>query len=59
MDVIRAKEIASSSMMADVTYKGTPIYIESVDFNKETANIHPLNDALNSQEVSLTNLKEH
>jgi small acid-soluble spore protein H (minor) len=59
MDKIRAKEIASSSVMADVTYNGSPIYIESVDDNLETANIHPLNNPLNTQEVTLTNLKEH
>jgi len=59
MDIIRAKEIASSSMMANVTYNETPIYIESVNVNKETANIHPLRDPLNTLEVSLTILKEH
>lgn len=59
MDKIRAKEIASSSIMADVTYNEIPIYIESVSDKKETANIHPLRDPLNKLEVSLTSLKEH
>ena len=58
MDKIRAKEIASSSVMADVTYNGTPIYIESVNINKETAKIHPLDHPNSTQEVSLTRLME-
>lgn len=59
MDKGRAKEIVSSPVMANVTYNGTPIYIESVNDNKGTAKIHPLNEPKNAQEVSLTNLMEH
>lgn len=59
MDKVRAKEIASSPIMANVTYNGTSIYIESVDSDKETAKIHPLNQPNNVQEISLTNLIEH
>lgn len=40
MDKERAQEIVSSSVMANVTLNGTPIYIESVNTNAETANIH-------------------
>jgi len=58
MDKIRAKEIASSPIMANVTYLGTQIYIENVNENKETANIHPLNIPKSRQEVSLNNLIE-
>lgn len=58
MDKRRAKEIASSPIMANVTYNGTPIYIESVNDNKETANIHALNQPKNTQEVPLTTLVE-
>lgn len=58
MDKTRAKEIASSPIMANVTYNGTPIYIESVNDTRGTANIYPLNQPKNSQEVSLTNLIE-
>ena len=39
MDTKRAKEIASSPIMANVTYNGTPIYIESVNENKGTAKV--------------------
>ncbi|MDF2882627.1 MAG: sspH [Clostridiaceae bacterium] len=59
MDKIRANEIVSSPIMANVTYNGTPIYIESVNGNKGTAKIHSLNQSENAQEVSLTNLIEH
>lgn len=58
MDKTRAKEIASSPVMADVTYNGTPIYIESVNVNKETAKIHTLDHPNSIQEVSLTRLVE-
>lgn len=59
MDKRRAKEIASSPVMVNVTYNGTPIYIENVNENKGFANIHPLNQPGNRQEVPLTNLIEH
>jgi len=59
MNKKRAKEIVSSPIMANVTYNGTPIYIKNVDDNQETANIHPLDQPKNTQEVSLTNLLEH
>lgn len=58
MDKRRAVAIASSPVMANVTYNGTKIYIESVNQNKDTANIHPLNQPGNSQEVSLNSLVE-
>lgn len=59
MDKKRAKEIASSPVMANVTHNGTPIYIESVNDNQETANIHPLDKPNNIQEVPLNSLLEH
>jgi small acid-soluble spore protein H (minor) len=59
MDKRRAKEIASSPVMANVTYNGNPIYIDGVSENKETANIHYLNQSSGVQEVSLNNLVEH
>lgn len=59
MDKKRAKEIAASPIMINVTYNGTPIYIEGVDDTKGTANIHPINQPNNSQEVPLTNLQEY
>lgn len=59
MDKNRAKDIASSPVMANVTYNGTPIYIENVNVNNSTAKIHPVNQPNNSQEVPVTNLIEH
>lgn len=59
MDRKRAKEITASPVMANVTYNGTPIYIEKVNNNNETANIYPLNHPKDKQEVSLTSLIEH
>lgn len=58
MDKGRAKEIVSSPIMVNVTYNGMPIYIERVNDNKETANIHYLNQSNNVMEVFLTNLVE-
>lgn len=58
MDQKRARDIASSPTMINVTYNGTPIYIESVNENNGTANIHNLNQPNNKQVVPLTNLKE-
>lgn len=42
MNKQRAQEIASSPVMANVTYNGVPIYIQNVDKNNETARIYPL-----------------
>ncbi|OPJ59713.1 H-type small acid-soluble spore protein [Clostridium oryzae] len=59
MNKEHAKEIACSPVMANVTYNGTPIYIEDVNDNKETAYIHSLNEPASKQEVSLNSLTEH
>ena len=59
MDKRRAKEIVSSPIMVNVTYNGMPIYIESINNNQGTANIHYLNQPGNVMEVSLINLIEH
>lgn len=56
MDSKRAKEICVSKEMAHVTYEGSPIYIEKVNENKDTASIHFLNRPEYSQEVHLTHL---
>jgi small acid-soluble spore protein H (minor) len=59
MNKQRATEIAASSVMANVSYEGVPIYIQHVDENNETARIFPLNQPENEQEVPLNNLVEH
>ena len=42
MNKRRAKQIASSPIMANVTYEGTPVYIERINDITGTAYIHPL-----------------
>lgn len=59
MNTSRAKEIASSPVMVNVTYNGVPIYIQHVDENNGKARIYPLDQPENEQEVSLTSLTEH
>ncbi len=58
MDIQRAREIATSSVMANVTYNGTRVYIESVNENSGTAFIHPLHQPEKRQEVPLKSLIE-
>ena len=59
MNIQRAKEIAASPVMANVTYEGTPVYIQQVDESKETARIYTLDEPQNEQEVPLSSLLEH
>jgi len=54
----RAQEIASSPIMANVIYNGTPVYIQNVDENRETARIYPLDQPEKEQEVSVNELIE-
>jgi len=58
LDIQRAREIATSSVMANVTHNGTRVYIESVNENSGTAYIHPLHQPEKRQEVPLTSLIE-
>ena len=59
MNIQRAQEIANSPDMKHVTYNGTPIYIQHVDPNNETARIYPLNQSENEQVVPLSSLVEN
>ena len=59
MNKQRAQEIATSPILANVTYNDVPIYIQNVNENNETARIYPLNEPENEQNVPLTNLIEH
>lgn len=58
MNRSRALEIASSGEMADVTYNGRQVYIESVHPTKDAASIHFMDQPNYSQEVHLTQLVE-
>lgn len=58
MNKQRAQEIATSPVMANVTYNGTPIYIQHVDDQNETVRIYPLDQPDNEQTVPLNSLRE-
>lgn len=57
MDTKRAKDIVFSPTITNVTYNGTPVYIEKVNENSGTAYVHPVN-LNNRQEVPVDNLVE-
>jgi len=57
MNAKRAREIASSPVMVDVTHDGVPIYIESV-ISDNAAMVHPLNNPNSHKKVSLSELVE-
>ncbi|MES9681878.1 H-type small acid-soluble spore protein [Bacillus sp. AFS001701] len=59
MDKQRAKEIAASPVMANVTYNGDQIYIQNVDEEKETARVYILNRPEDEIDVALKSLTEH
>ena len=54
----RIKDIISSPNMINVTYNGMQVYIETIDENNNTAQVHFINQPDNKQEVSLNNLVE-
>jgi small acid-soluble spore protein H (minor) len=58
MNTQRAQEIAASTTMENVTYKGVPIYIQHVDEENGTARIYPLDQPDHEQEVPLHSLIE-
>lgn len=59
MNKQRAKEIASSPVMAHVTYNETPIYIQHVDDETDMARIYALGQPENEQNVPVSSLTEH
>lgn len=54
----RAKEIAASPVMANVTCDGVPVYIQHVDEETEMARIYPLDQPENEQSVPVDSLRE-
>lgn len=54
----RAKKIAASSRMSNVTYNEQPVYIEQVNPDNDKVSIHYLDQPENSLEVDLTQLIE-
>ncbi|MDF2683271.1 MAG: small acid-soluble spore protein [Brevibacillus sp.] len=59
MNKQRAKEIAASPVMANVTCDGIPVYIQHVDEESELARIYPLNQPENEKSVPVNSLREH
>ena len=58
MNKQRAQEIATSPILANVTFNDVPIYIQNANKNNETARIYPLDEPIR-QNVPLINLIEH
>lgn len=58
MNVGRAKEIAESMDMINVTYEGAPVIIQHVDDTTKMARIYSKSDPENEMEVPVLNLIE-
>jgi len=54
----RAEEIAHSAEMHHVTYNGTPIYIQHVDMQSQTARVSSLDNEEKEFDVQVTDLIE-
>jgi len=59
MDLQRAKEIASSPVMAHVTHDGHQVYIQSVDEGSQKARVYHLKNPDHRYEVHVHELTEH
>ena len=58
MDVKRVKQILSSSSRIDVTYEGVPVWIESCDEQKGSAQVYDVSNPGESVHVDVTALEE-
>ncbi|ERI95730.1 small acid-soluble spore protein, H-type [Clostridiales bacterium oral taxon 876 str. F0540] len=58
MKTERAREIATSPVMANVEYNGSPVYIEKVNEINNTAYIHLLSEPKDQIKVPVTSLIE-
>jgi len=58
MNKQRANEIAASPVMANVTENGTPVYIQHVDDDNETARVYSLDQPEQERDVPLSSLDE-
>lgn len=59
MDKQRAKQIADSPVMVNVTYNDTAVYIQHVSEENDTVRIYPLGQPENEQNVSMSRLVEN
>ncbi len=58
MDFERAREIFSSDERIKVLHNGTPIWIENLDDDKNSATIKPLNGNIGTSQVPVIDLEE-
>ncbi|MFJ5717034.1 H-type small acid-soluble spore protein [Neobacillus novalis] len=58
MNIGRAKEIAESADMINVTYDGNPVIIQHVDEATKMARIYSKKDPENERDVPVLNLIE-
>ena len=58
MNKQRAIEISESASMKNVTYEGTPVFIQRV-YDNDTARIYPLDHSEKEMTVSIESLIEH
>jgi small acid-soluble spore protein H (minor) len=58
MNVGRAKEIAESADMINVTYEGTPVIIQHVDESAKMARIYAKTNPEEERDVPVLNLIE-
>ncbi len=54
----RIMEILDSPDLIEVTYKGTPIFIEQVDEDLKQARVYPLDDPAKHFDVEIERLQE-
>ena len=59
MNTQRAKEIATSPVMANVTLNEVPVYIQHVDEETNMARVYPLDDPDQEESVPVDSLLEH
>ncbi|EJW15230.1 H-type small acid-soluble spore protein [Paenibacillus alvei] len=59
MNAQRARQIANSPKLANVTYNGRQIYIQHVDADSQTARVFPIDAPEEEQNVPLSQLIEH
>lgn len=58
MDISRASEIVNSSETIEVLHNGSPVWIESISSENNTALVKPLDGRGKIREISITELVE-
>lgn len=58
MDVNRAEEILDSPQKITVTYKGEPVWIQSVNDVTKIANVHSVDNQEDEKQIPVSELQE-